>query len=167
MALKRKRSLTTFSPKSDSSASSVFTHESSSPTGIPFFYTQTKPTSSSQSADAWKTSDRIISNNINSRTMKRHRDNRPDEDQVHRTIEHFDQLTETLTGGRNNNGQTLRGAEAAAHVKSFAFRTPRHTTSPQYRPTATIHVTHLLATSSEPADNKCTRTRAEVTDTYV
>lgn len=84
MAIKRKRSSATFSPMSDSSISSTFTYESSSPTRIPSFYTQSKPTSTIHSSNGWKNMDETISDNINSRTMKRHRDNRPDEEQVYR-----------------------------------------------------------------------------------
>ncbi|GAB7338374.1 hypothetical protein MBLNU457_4674t1 [Dothideomycetes sp. NU457] len=88
MAIKRKRSSATFSPVSDSSISSTFTHESSSPTRIPSFYTQIKPMSTSHSSNEWKNMDETISDNINSRTMKRHRDNRPDENQVYQTTMH-------------------------------------------------------------------------------
>ncbi|RMZ20613.1 hypothetical protein D0859_15384 [Hortaea werneckii] len=76
MALKRKRS-TPFisSPVSDISTT---TSSSDDTSAIPFFYQQQKPTWS------WPTYDDTPSTQLlNSRTRKRHRDDRPDEHQIH------------------------------------------------------------------------------------
>lgn len=79
MALKRKRSSPAFSsPCSDSSDRST--------NAMPFFYAHSKPVEALHYKPTWSwpTYDDQPSNQyLNSRTRKRHRDNRPDEDQIH------------------------------------------------------------------------------------
>lgn len=81
MGLKRKRSSPAFSsPLSDSSDATT----SSSP--LPFFYTQSKPVEPLYQKPTWSfpTYDEgMNSQYLNSRTRKRHRDNRPDEEIIH------------------------------------------------------------------------------------
>ena len=86
MALKRKRSSQTFSsPFSDSSSASV----ASSDTLIPFYYQYSKPAATEPvyhkatwSFPAYE-EDHSSSLHLNSRTRKRHRDDRPDEQTVY------------------------------------------------------------------------------------
>ena len=89
MALKRKRSSPTFSsPVSDTSNSdSALT---SSPGALPFFYAQSKPTEPLYHKPSWSfptyqedNSHNVVSRHLNSRTRKRHRDNRPDEERIY------------------------------------------------------------------------------------
>ena len=86
MALKRKRSSPTLSSPFSSDNDSL--QKSSSP--LPFFYTQSKPTEALYQKPAWSfptyESDEPsthISRHLNSRTRKRHRDDRPDEESIH------------------------------------------------------------------------------------
>lgn len=87
MALKRKRSSPTLSsPFSDTT---TISSDASSPSGLPFFYTQSKPTEPLYQKPTWSfptyDSDSSYSapaRHLNSRTRKRHRDDRPDEESV-------------------------------------------------------------------------------------
>lgn len=90
MALKRKRSSPSFSPI----ASEATCSDGSSPYSLPSFYTQSKPiepfyTKSSWSFPTYESDDshdqqrnHVSSRHLNSRTRKRHRDDRPDEKSV-------------------------------------------------------------------------------------
>ncbi|KAK4634963.1 hypothetical protein CLAFUW4_02116 [Fulvia fulva] len=81
MALKRKRSSPGFS--SPSSLSSDSTTQSSP---LPSFYHQSKPIAPFYQKPTWSFptyDDTLSSQHLNSRTRKRHRDNRPDEEQIH------------------------------------------------------------------------------------
>lgn len=92
MALKRKRSSPGFSsPASDASLASTDTNSGS----LPFFYAQSKPIDSLYHKPMWSfpryeddeqhyksTAD------MDSRTRKRHRDDRPDEEAIHCTSEY-------------------------------------------------------------------------------
>ncbi|KAF2486678.1 hypothetical protein BDY17DRAFT_291926 [Neohortaea acidophila] len=87
MALKRKRSSATLSsPFSDTT---TISSDASSPGGLPFFYTQSKPTEPLYQKPTWSfptydsdSSYSAPSRHLNSRTRKRHRDDRPDEESV-------------------------------------------------------------------------------------
>lgn len=81
MALKRKRSSPGFS--SPSSVGSETTIQSSP---LPSFYHQSKPIAPFYQKPSWSFptyDDSPSSQHLNSRTRKRHRDNRPDEQQIH------------------------------------------------------------------------------------
>jgi len=84
MAFKRKRSdseaLSFSSPLSDSSSVSTLSAEA-----LPFFFQQSKPVESlyAKPSWAWPTYQDDRSCGLNSRTRKRHRDDRPDENAVH------------------------------------------------------------------------------------
>ncbi|KAK5126600.1 hypothetical protein LTR85_009534 [Meristemomyces frigidus] len=85
MALKRKRSSPTFSSPAFSDTSSSTT-TSTDASAIPFFYQQSKPAEPIQQKPtwAWPTYDDTPSaQHLNSRTRKRHRDGRPDEQTVY------------------------------------------------------------------------------------
>lgn len=93
MALKRKRSYPTInSPFSDAFSSGGF----SSPTSLPFFFAQTKPTEPYYEKPTWsfptyesddRSSSRVSAYQMNSRTQKRHRDDRPDEEAIFGTFQ--------------------------------------------------------------------------------
>ncbi|SMY23270.1 unnamed protein product [Zymoseptoria tritici ST99CH_1A5] len=85
MALKRKRSSPAFSsPSSDNSEATT----QSSPMG--FFYQQSKPVQPLFHKPTWSfpTYDDQASIHLNSRTRKRHRDNRPDEESIYASTIH-------------------------------------------------------------------------------
>ena len=95
MALKRKRSSPTFG----SSPFTTFTNTTTETSPLPFFYTQSKPIEALYSKPTWsfptysdddshtQYSDPVetkpSSRDLNSRTRKRHRDDRPDEESVY------------------------------------------------------------------------------------
>ncbi|KAK0281632.1 hypothetical protein LTR91_003857 [Friedmanniomyces endolithicus] len=82
MALKRKRSSISFS-----SLATVFSTSTDFPsTAIPSYYPQQKPTPAFYEKQTWAFptyDDGPSAQHLNSRTRKRHRDDRPDEQQVH------------------------------------------------------------------------------------
>ncbi|KAK3678662.1 hypothetical protein LTR37_021462 [Vermiconidia calcicola] len=81
MALKRKRSSPNFSsPLSSASDAST---QSSSP--LSFVYAQSKPIESLYQKSTWSfpTYDSSERSHLNSRTRKRHRDDRPDDESIH------------------------------------------------------------------------------------
>ncbi|KAI6854745.1 hypothetical protein KC343_g11837 [Hortaea werneckii] len=88
MALKRKRS-TPFISSPVSDISTTTTSSSDETSAIPFFYQQQKPISPlplqrQKPTWSWPTYDDTPSSQLlNSRTRKRHRDDRPDEHQIH------------------------------------------------------------------------------------
>ncbi|KAI7556622.1 hypothetical protein KC319_g10044 [Hortaea werneckii] len=88
MALKRKRS-TPFISSPVSDISTTTTSSSDETSAIPFFYQQQKPISPlplqrQKPTWSWPTYDDTPSTQLlNSRTRKRHRDDRPDEHQIH------------------------------------------------------------------------------------
>ncbi|KAI7174161.1 hypothetical protein KC343_g15811 [Hortaea werneckii] len=90
MALKRKRS-TPFISSPVSDISTTTTSSSDETSAIPFFYQQQKPISPlplqrQKPTWSWPTYDDTPSTQLlNSRTRKRHRDDRPDEHQIHGT----------------------------------------------------------------------------------
>lgn len=85
MGLKRKRSSPTFSsPASDSSGATNATTSSSSP--LQFFYSQSKPVDPLYQKPTWSfpTYDEgLSSQHLNSRTRKRHRDDRPEDELIY------------------------------------------------------------------------------------
>ncbi|KAK6389993.1 hypothetical protein LTR65_006045 [Meristemomyces frigidus] len=92
MALKRKRSAPSFSSPAFSDASTATstttTNTNTDTAAIPFFYPQSKPvepTHQKQPTWSWPTYDDDTSSaqHLNSRTRKRHRDDRPDEQAVY------------------------------------------------------------------------------------
>ncbi|TKA79119.1 hypothetical protein B0A55_02427 [Friedmanniomyces simplex] len=86
MALKRKRSSISFSSPATIYSTTTTTIDSPSTTAIPYYYQQHKPTPALHEKPTWAfpTYDHSPSaQHLNSRTHKRHRDNRPDEQQVH------------------------------------------------------------------------------------
>lgn len=86
MALKRKRSTAAFATTIDIHAN-PYAQWNESPARMPFFFTQTKPTDlPRESMRDWKLELQSESNHLNSRTQKRHRDNRPDDNQVYSKI---------------------------------------------------------------------------------
>ncbi|KAI7164170.1 hypothetical protein KC349_g869 [Hortaea werneckii] len=88
MALKRKRS-TPFISSPVSDISTITSSSSDETAAIPFFYQQQEPISplppqQQKPTWSWPTYDDTPSTQLlNSRTRKRHRDNRPDEQQIH------------------------------------------------------------------------------------
>lgn len=84
MAMKRKRSCAAFSSSADNIAPS-FCQWSDSPLRLPLYFPQSKLIDVSRvdiSRD-WKIQHEIESPHLNSRTRKRYRDNRPDEEQIY------------------------------------------------------------------------------------
>jgi hypothetical protein len=85
MALKRKRSSITFSSPSTTMSNISMSSDAMDTSAIPFFYQPTKPLLEQQKPTwAWPTYDDTPSaQHLNSRTRKRHRDDRPDENVVY------------------------------------------------------------------------------------
>lgn len=81
MVLKRKRSSLAFSP-SDHHTPGASQSWPDNTSQIPLFFPQSKP-DTSRAGSGWKPYQDPESPHLNSRTQKRHRDNRPDEWQIH------------------------------------------------------------------------------------
>ncbi|RMX85691.1 hypothetical protein D0869_03642 [Hortaea werneckii] len=127
MALKRKRS-TPFISSPVSDISTTTTGSSDETAAIPFFYQQQKPISPlplqrQKPTWSWPTYDDTPSTQLlNSRTRKRHRDDRPDEQQIHAPIR-----CATKASRSESNPVTSK------HHSDYAPATPIATTE-QYTP---------------------------------